>query len=106
MNELTETRLRELAGIPLVEENKSNRSKVAAAFDKEMEYDDGRNGWQWKGVLKQREVLQIVAKTTGDNKPEVIKKTATGDLYRFKGVDILFPNFSKKFVKIKLFVRN
>ena len=102
---LTEIRLRELAGIPLVEENKSNRSKVAAAFDKEMEFDDGRAGWQWLGRVKRPEGLRLVVKVTGDNILEVIKNTAGGDLYRFKGVDILFPKSSKKFVKIKLFDR-
>ncbi len=91
--------------IRLVEENKSNRSKVAAAFDKEMEFDKGRDGWQWQGRLKRPEVLRLVAKVTGDNKPEFIKNTASGDLYRFKGVDILFPKSSKKFVKIKFFDR-
>ena len=89
----------------LTEDGKATRSKVAAAFDKEMEFDSGRDGWQWQGRLKKPEVLRIAAKATGDNKPEVIKNTAAGDLFRFKGADILFPKSSKKFVKIKLFNR-
>jgi hypothetical protein len=103
--DLTEARLRKLAGIPLLEDDKATRSKVAVAFDKEMEFDKGRDGWQWQGRLKRPEVLRVVAKVTGDNKPEAIKNTASGDLYRFKGADILFPKSSKKFVKIKLFNR-